>query len=130
MLVWGIWHDDAFWFCTGARTRKARNLAAGPHCVIGTQDSSEAVILEGRAQSIREKKIIREFVSRYDKKYGGDVGELVNDSSSIVFRVQPEKVFGLDEHAENFIGAATRWQFQPGEAAEGRKRTSPSRNDT
>ena len=28
MLVWGVWWQDAFWFSTGPRTRKARNIAA------------------------------------------------------------------------------------------------------
>src|SRR5260370_26833020 len=28
MLVWGVWWQDAFWFSTGPRTRKAKNIAA------------------------------------------------------------------------------------------------------
>ena len=33
MPVWGLWLDDAFYFSTGASSRKARNLAANPRCV-------------------------------------------------------------------------------------------------
>jgi len=50
MLVWGIWWQDAFWFSTGPRTRKAKNIAADSHVVIGTEKADEAVILEGTAE--------------------------------------------------------------------------------
>ncbi|HEX8879736.1 MAG TPA: pyridoxamine 5'-phosphate oxidase family protein, partial [Candidatus Acidoferrum sp.] len=30
MIVWGIWWRDAFWFSTGPRTRKAKNIAEVP----------------------------------------------------------------------------------------------------
>src|SRR5215472_17617459 len=52
MLVWGIWWQDAFWFSTGPRTRKAKNIAAIPHVVIGTEKADEAVILEGVPEEI------------------------------------------------------------------------------
>src|SRR5947207_15575370 len=55
MVVWGIWWQDAFWFSTGPRTRKAKNIAAVPQVVIGTEDAGEAVILEGRAEEITDR---------------------------------------------------------------------------
>src|SRR6266446_7199 len=55
MIVWGIWWQDAFWFSTGPRTRKAKNIAADPHVVIGTEKADEAVILEGTAEEIRSE---------------------------------------------------------------------------
>ncbi len=47
MLVWGLWWEDAFWFSTGPRTRKAKNLASNPRCAVGTEKADEAVIVEG-----------------------------------------------------------------------------------
>src|SRR5262245_29956759 len=47
MIIWGLWLDESFWFSTGAKSRKARNLGANPKCVIGTDDAAKAVILEG-----------------------------------------------------------------------------------
>src|SRR2546429_279424 len=41
MIVWGIWWRDAFWFSTGPRTRKAKNIAAVPRVVIGTEKADE-----------------------------------------------------------------------------------------
>jgi hypothetical protein len=111
MLVWGIWWEDAFWFSTGRRTRKAKNIAAHPHCVIGTEKADEAVILEGLAQEITDRPIWKQIVAVYNGKYGGDVGPLLETSNSCVFRVQPQIAFAQDEHAENFTDAVTRWTF-------------------
>src|ERR1700738_2131729 len=55
MLVWGVWWEDAFWFSTGLRTRKAKNIAVDPRCVIGTEKADEAVILEGIAEDIKDR---------------------------------------------------------------------------
>ena len=30
MIIWGIWFDGAFWFGTGSKTQKARNLSKNP----------------------------------------------------------------------------------------------------
>lgn len=111
MLVWGVWWQNAFWFSTGPRTRKAKNIAADPHCVIGTEKADEAVILEGVAQEITDRAVWKQIVEVYNRKYGGDVGPLLETSDSCVFRVAPETAFGQDEHAENFTDAVTRWTF-------------------
>ena len=111
MLVWGIWWQNAFWFSTGARTRKAKNMAADPHVVIGTEKADEAVILEGTAEEIKDRSVWKRLVEIYNRKYGGDVGPLLESSGGCVFRVTPQIAFGQDEHAENFTDAVTRWQF-------------------
>ena len=49
--VWGIWLDDAFYFSSGAKSRKARNLAANPNCVVCPEDGTQAVSLEGVAEN-------------------------------------------------------------------------------
>jgi hypothetical protein len=111
MVVWGVWIEETFWFCTGARTRKAKNLAAQPRCVIATENADEAVILEGESNRVVDKIQMQVFIAAYNKKYGGDVEPLLKDQASFVFRVKPSKVFGFDEHAENFTESATRWDF-------------------
>jgi general stress protein 26 len=57
MIIWGLWIDGAFWFGTGGKTQKARNLARNPNCVVGTQNAAEAVILEGVAELITDEAI-------------------------------------------------------------------------
>src|SRR5579864_7904945 len=111
MLVWGIWWQDAFWFSTGPRTRKAKNLAANPRCAIGTEKAEEAVILEGVADEVTDRAVWKELAAVYNRKYGGDIGPLLESSGGSVYRVAPQTVFGQDENAENFAEAVTRWTF-------------------
>lgn len=111
MLVWGIWWQDAFWFSTGRRTRKAKNIAADPHCVIATEKADEAVIVEGVAQEITDRAVWKQLIEIYNTKYGGDVGPLLETSNSCVYRVRPMVAFGQDEHASNFSESVTRWHF-------------------
>jgi hypothetical protein len=112
MVVWGIWWRDAFWFSTGPRTRKAKNLSALARCVIGTEKADEAVILEGSTQEITDRAIWKELGEAYDRKYGGNLLPLLESSGGCIFRVEPHTAFGQDEHAENFVEAATRWSFE------------------
>jgi len=111
MIVWGIWWREAFWFSTGPRTRKAKNIAAVPHVVIATEKADEAVILEGTAEEIADRAVWSQLAKVYNQKYGGDVEPLLMASDGCVFRVQPRVVFAQDEHAENFADAVTRWHF-------------------
>jgi len=111
MLVWGLWWQDAFWFTTGPRTRKAKNLAAHPNVVIASDQADEAVILEGLAEEITERAVWKQLVQVYNRKYGGDLEPILMASDGCVFRVQPVVAFGQDEHAPNFAEAVTRWRF-------------------
>jgi hypothetical protein len=112
MVIWGIWWQDAFWFSTGLRTRKARNIAESARCVIGTEKADEAVIVEGTAQQISDHALWKQLAFPYDKKYGGELLPLLESSGGAVFRVAPQVAFGQDEHAENFVQSATRWKFE------------------
>ncbi len=111
MLVWGVWWQDAFWFSTGPRTRKARNIAADPRVVIATEKADEAVILEGVVEEIKDRTLWKQLIEIYNSKYGGDVGPLLASSGGCVFRVIPQIAFGQDEHTENFTESVTRWDF-------------------
>ena len=111
MVVWGVWWQDSLWFSTGSRTRKARNLVENGRCVIGTEKTDEAVILEGTTEAVADRGAWKQLIEIYNRKYGGDLGPLLESSGSMIFRVTPQTVFGQDEHAENFAEAVTRWTF-------------------
>jgi hypothetical protein len=111
MIVWGIWWEDAFWFTTGPRTRKAKNLAAHPDCVVGTERADEAVILEGAAELIDDRAVWKRLAEIYDRKYGGSLYSIIESCGGNVYRVRPARAFGQDEHAENFTESVTRWRF-------------------
>jgi hypothetical protein len=112
MVIWGIWWKDAFWFSTGSRTRKAKNIAANSRCVIGTEKADQAVIVEGTTEEISDRNIWKQLAVPYDKKYGGEILPLLESSGGAVYRVTPQVAFGQDEHAENFVQSATRWKFE------------------
>lgn len=48
MPVWGVWDGEALWFSSGRRSRKARNLAADPRCVVTTENADEPVVVRPR----------------------------------------------------------------------------------
>ena len=107
MIIWGLWFDDSFWFSTGARSRKARNLAANPKCVIATDDAAKAVILEGTVEVIDFKHPnFEKFAKAYEKKYDWDVREMAQG----LYRFQPSIGFGFFE--KNFEETATQWAFR------------------
>ena len=91
---------------------QSQKIAAGPQCVIGTEDAAEAVILEGTAQDIKDRSIWKRFAKVYNHKYGGNVEPILDSCGGCVFRIEPLLAFGQDEHAANFVEAVTRWNFQ------------------
>lgn len=110
MPVWGIWLDGAFCFMTSPGSRKGRNLAANPRCVVSPERENEVVVLEGVVEIVSEPGFVRRYKDIYSKKYNWDM-EPYNDPVCVV---RPRVVFG---HYENFAGedgfiqTATRWTF-------------------
>jgi hypothetical protein len=113
MIICGLWFDNAFWFGTGRKTQKARNLAKNPNCIVGTQNAAEAVILEGVAELITDAAIRKKLEPTSLRKYGMSG----SDGSEPVYRVRPSRVFGLIE--KSFPKTATRWTFDSGLSVRG-----------
>src|SRR4051794_5589123 len=55
MPVWGAWDGEALWFTSSRRSRKARNVAGDPRCVVTTEDAGDPVVLEGAAAIVTER---------------------------------------------------------------------------
>jgi nitroimidazol reductase NimA-like FMN-containing flavoprotein (pyridoxamine 5'-phosphate oxidase superfamily) len=105
MVVWGLWLDDTFQFSTGKASRKAKNLAAEPRCVVCPEGAEEAVIVEGVAAELAGEAARARFFEAYEEKYGMDV----SDMGEPLYVVRPRTVFGQIE--KTFTKSATRWQF-------------------
>ena len=105
IVVWGLWDKGAFYFSTGAKSRKARNLAKNPHCVVATDYAAEAVILEGKASLTDDPATLKWFGRAYEKKYKWDMQNFAEP----IYVVRSQVAFGLYE--KRFQGSATRWQF-------------------
>lgn len=106
MIVWGLWLDGQFCFSTGATSRKARNLAERPDCVIATDQANAAVIVEGVARRTLDPAVLKRFAVAYQRKYAWDMSEFAEP----VYLVAPRVAFGL--HEKQFVGSATRWTFR------------------
>jgi hypothetical protein len=112
MVVWGLWQDGRLLFSTGSKSRKARNLAANPNCVVCSEHADEAVIVEGIAE-IAGVAARRKMLPVYERKYKFDMGGMKKDILSMkepVFAVRPRVAFGLWE--KHFVGKSTRWVFE------------------
>jgi general stress protein 26 len=105
MPIWGLWLADKFYFSTGKKSIKARNLAANPRCVLCADGADEAVIVEGTAKRLPPKTSLKEFAEAYLKKYKFDVSSM----NEPVFVLEPNVTFGQIE--KTFTKTATRWTF-------------------
>jgi hypothetical protein len=52
--VGALWLDGAYWFQTGAGTRKARNVARDPRCSIAVSVRDADIVVEGDAARVTE----------------------------------------------------------------------------
>jgi PPOX class probable F420-dependent enzyme len=108
MPVWGVWDEDVLWFSSGRRSRKARNLAADPRCVVTTEDANEPVIVEGRAELTHEHDSIARVAGLMSAKYESDISvEFLSAHATI--RVRPTWAFAIAH--DDFTGSPTRWVF-------------------
>jgi pyridoxine/pyridoxamine 5'-phosphate oxidase len=105
MIVWGLWLDGAFYFSTGKLSRKARNLADNPRCIVCTEHADQAVIVEGDARLTRVTPQLK-FFANYEKKYKWDMSAMQEEP---IYQVRPRRAFGLYE--KKFGQVATRWTF-------------------
>ncbi len=108
MVIWGLWVDDAFYFCTSKSSAKARNLAAQPRCVLCPGDADEAVIVEGAAVALDDREHFAALARVYQEKYGWDIA----DQGDPMFVFRPRVAYGQIE--ETFTKSATRWEFGQG----------------
>ena len=105
MPVWGSWVDGRFYFSTGARSIKARNLAANPSCVVCTENSAEAVVVEGTATPMTDAARLSDIAPCYAKKYKSFT---LDPKMGPIFEVRPKVAFGLREKT---FKSTTRWTF-------------------
>jgi len=105
MPIWGVWTDGQFYFSTGKKSVKARNLAANPSCVLCAGRAEEAVILQGIVEKVGDRKTVQRIGIVYFEKYEFDVSKM----NEPFFVVRPRVAFGQIE--KTFVKTATRWKF-------------------
>jgi len=119
-----LWVEDAFYFAAGAATRKAKDLAHNPHCVITVATHDFDLVLEGAAVKVSDSAT----AARVAEAYRADGWPASVDRSGTtltapysapsagpppweVYAFTPETVFALGA-AEPY--GATRWRFEEG----------------
>ena len=106
MPVWGLWVDAVFYFSCGRQSRKARNLARNPRCVVCTERADQAVIVEGAAKEVKDQKVLARLARPYHAKYKP---WKLDPEQGPVYAVRPRVTFGMQE--KRFPGGVTRWRF-------------------
>jgi general stress protein 26 len=111
MPVWGIWDDGSFWFTSSRQSRKARNVAGDPRCVVTTEDTQDPIVVEGTAEIVTAAEALAGLIELVNVKYSTNYSvEMLDPAVSATIRVQPRWAFSLKQ--EDFSGSPTRWIFQ------------------
>lgn len=63
--VGALWLHGAFWFQTGATTRKARNVARDPRCSVAVSIRDADVVVEGVAERVTDAKVIARLAAAW-----------------------------------------------------------------
>lgn len=103
--VWGLWHAGAFYFSTGDLSRKGRNIAVNPAISMHLESGAEAVMLEGDAQEVKDKSVLKDLDKAYKVKYG-----MKMQGPGVIYKLNTRRAFAWREH--DFPQSATRWVFK------------------
>jgi uncharacterized pyridoxamine 5'-phosphate oxidase family protein len=115
-----LWLDTKIYFTTGAGTRKGRNLAENPNCVISVSLKGLDLVIEGLAVKVTDEPTLRRLAKRYaDQGWPATAsdGALTAAYSAPsagpppwdLFVVTPRTAFGVATAEPN---GATRWRFE------------------
>ena len=91
-------------------SRKASNLAADPRCVLTTEDPTNPVVLEGKAELLTDTPTWKRCCAAENAKYGTDYGiDMLDPAVNCAYRCVP---LGLRPPRGEFTGSPTRWTFE------------------
>jgi general stress protein 26 len=118
----GVWHDGAFFFCTGTQEQKHLNLETNAHVAVTTGSTGAGgwgtgkdVVIEGTAVRVTDADALQALAAAWFTKYGKDwefevrgqeFVELSNSGGSTeggawVYRVHTAKVMAFgDNHGQ------------------------------
>lgn len=119
--IGAIWVDDGFWFETGERTRKARNIARDPRCTLSIATREFDLVVEGEASKITDPPIVAAMAERWATEGWpcrvDETGQaLTADYSAPSAGPPPWFVYRIEPRAATALaiiepGGATRWTF-------------------
>jgi hypothetical protein len=63
--IGALWVDDAFYFVSGPRTRKSKNVARDARCAISLSLPDLDLVVEGTARRVTDEKTLKRLARRY-----------------------------------------------------------------
>lgn len=116
-----LWDNGKVYFVSGPGTRKSRNLAENPNCVVSMSLTGIDLVIEGVAGKVSDDQTLHRLAKRYaDQGWAPTVenGAFTHEFSAPsagpppwdLYEVTPSTVFGVLT-AEGGPGGATRWRF-------------------
>lgn len=106
--VWGIWHEGALYFGTGASSVKARNMDANPAVSVHLESGDDVVMFEGVAEKRRQDELPPEIDVLYREKYAMGSDEASSDAPFYVVR----PALALTWLEKDFPATATRFTWE------------------
>lgn len=64
-----LWLEEAFYFSTDPRSRKALNVLASGRGVVHLESGDEALMVEGHVEEVEEETAPQHFADAYEPKY-------------------------------------------------------------
>src|SRR5439155_7502499 len=118
--IGALWVDDRFYFVSGPRTRKSRNVARYPRCAISVSLRDIDVVIEGKARRVTDEKTLRRLARIYvaqgwpTRAENRALTAPYNAPSAgrppwYLYDLTPESAFGVATAKPN---GATRWTFR------------------
>jgi hypothetical protein len=65
--VGALWHKGSCWFQTGARTRKAGNVARDPRCTVSVATKGFDVMVAGEARRVSDPETVAQIAALWAK---------------------------------------------------------------
>lgn len=118
--VGAVWLDGTFYFTSGEGTRKSRNLAKNPSCVISVALPNLDLVIEGTATQVIDRATLQRVAERYAAQgWPASVGDgaitapysapSAGPAPWHLYAVSPVTAFGVATAEPN---GATRWRFE------------------
>ena len=117
--VGAIWADERIFFTSGPETKKSRNLAVDPRCVITVSLDDIDLVIEGVARRVTASAVLERVAGLYrdqgwPAEVSGDAFKAPYSAPSAgpppwyLYEVEPVTVFGVSTGEP---GGAMRWRF-------------------
>ena len=117
--VGALWDNGKVYVVSGPGTRKSRNLAKNPSCIVAFSLTGIDLVIEGKAARVTDDATLQHMAKRYaDQGWPATVkdGAFTHEYSApsagpppwYVYEITPTTVYGVMS-AEP--GGATRWRF-------------------